>query len=151
MTVASALSTITNSIAALVITGVTIKDIDEIPQSASMLTPLLIPQPNDFVTDFAVTFQSFGSNGTAKMDMDYSLNYVYLHAEAGSGIGTFDVYSGLITKLSAIIVAILSNDAITGLVDMQLGGIGNIGIIEDPSGNQYWGVLFSFRIKEFAQ
>jgi len=150
MTVSSAFATITNSIAALSISGVTIKDIDEIPQNASMLTPLLIPQPNDFVTNFEAAFQSFGSNGTAKIDLNYSLNYVYLHAEVGSGISTFDIYSGLITKLSAILVAILSNDAITGLIDIK-PRIGNIGIIEDPSGKQFWGVLFSLPILEYAQ
>ena len=150
MTVASALSTITNSIAALSISGVTIKDIDEIPQSAALLCPLLIPQPNDFVTDVNVEFQSLGSNGTAKIDLSYTLNYVYLHAETG-GVGTFDAYSGLITKLTAIIVKIMSNDAVSGAVDLRLQSVGNIGVIQDPAGNNYWGVLFSFRVLEFAQ
>lgn len=150
MTITSAFATIANSIAALSISGVTIKDIDEIPQSARLLTPLLIPQPNDYVTNFEAEFQSFGSNGTPKIDLNYSLNYLYLHCEAGSGLSTFDVYGGLMTKLSAILVAILSNDAITGLVDMK-PQIGQIGIITDPSGIEYWGITFSLRILEYAQ
>ncbi len=150
MTVTSAFSTIANSIAALSVSGVTIKDIDEIPQSAALLCPVLIPQPNDFVTDFEASFQSLGSNGTAKIDLTYTLNYVYLHCEAGSGISAFDIYSGLITNLSAILVAVLSNDAITGLVDMK-PRIGSIGVIEDPSGNRYWGVMLSLSILEYAQ
>jgi hypothetical protein len=151
MTITSALATVADSISKIVIKGITVKDIDEIPQAASLACPLLIPNPNGYVSDINVEFQSFGSNTGAKIDMDYTLNYIYLHSEAGSGLGQYSIYSGLISKLSTIIVAILSNDAITGLVDMQLNGIGNIGVIEDPSGNQFWGVMFSLRVKEFAQ
>ena len=151
MTVASAFSTITNSIAALSISGVTVCDIDQIPQSAHLLTPILFPRPNDFVTDFKQEFVSFGSNGAAKINFEYNLHYVFLYAEAGSGIGAFDMYSGLITKLSAILVAIASNDAVSGLVDLQTSTIGNIGIVEGPSGDQYWGLMLSLRVLEFAQ
>jgi hypothetical protein len=150
MTVTSAFATITDSISNLDITGVSIRDIDQIPDSAMGLTPLLIPQPNDFVTEYDAEFVSFGSNGTAKIDLKYKLNYVYLHAEVGSGVSTYEIYAGLIANLSAILVAILSNDAITGLIDMK-PKIGRIGPIEDPSGNQFWGVLFSFPILEYAQ
>src|SRR5687767_6199894 len=125
MTITSAFSTITNSIAALSISGVTIKDVDEIPQSGNLILPILFPRPNDFVTDFSQTLQSFGSGGTAKMDFEYNLNYVFLYAEMGSGLGTFEIYNGLITKLSAILVAIASNDAVSGLVDLQTSAIGN--------------------------
>jgi hypothetical protein len=150
VTITSAFTTITSSIAALSISGVTIKDVDEIPQSARLLCPVLLPQPNDFVTDFAPTFQTFGSNGTPKIDLEYTLHYVYLHCEAGAGLSQLEIYSGLMTKLSAILVALLSNDAVTGLVDMK-PEIGNIGVIEDPTGTQYWGILISLRILEFAQ
>jgi len=150
MTVSSAFQTITNSIAALSVSGVTIKDIDEIPQSGRLITPVLFPRPNEFVTEFEPTFQSFGSNGTAKIDLGYNLHYVYLHAEAGTGIGAFDAYNGMITKLSAILVALLSNDALTGLVD-QKPIIEGMGVIEDPSGVEYWGIMFALRVLEFAQ
>jgi hypothetical protein len=151
MTITSAFATITNSIAALSIPGVNTKDIDEIPQSANLITPVLLPQPNDFVTDFSQEFLSLGSNGTAKINFKYTLNYVFLYAEAGSGVGSLEICAGLIRTLSAILVAFASNDAISGLVDLQTSGIGNIGIIEDPSGNQYWGILLSLRVLEYAQ
>jgi hypothetical protein len=150
MAITSAFATITNNIAALTISGVNIKDIDEIPQSGSLITPVLVPQPNDFVTEFEPEFVSLGSNGGAKIDLNYNLNYVYLHCEAGSGVSQLEVYAGLITNLSAILVAFLSNDAITGLVDLK-PRISNIGIIEDPSGNQFWGVLISLHILEYSQ
>lgn len=151
MTVASNLSTISASIASLSLTGIINKGITAIPDTASMLTPIVFPQPNDYMTNVKPEFVSFGSNGTAKMDLSYTLNYVYLHCEIGSGLTTYDIYSALITNLVVIIVAIMSNDAITGLIDMQLGNISTIGAIKDPAGNQYFGVLFSLNILEHIQ
>jgi hypothetical protein len=150
MAVTSAFATIANSIAALAIPGVSIRDIDEIPQAATAQTPVLIPQPNGFVTNFEPTFKSFGSNGTAAIDLEYDLNYVYLHCELGSGLSQLEMYAGLMRNLTAILVTLLSNDSIAGAVD-QKPRVGEIGPIEDPSGNQYWGVMFSLHILEFAQ
>lgn len=151
MTIAVNFATVTNSIAALVVSGVTIKDIDEIPDAANMLTPIMFPQPNDFITDIQPEFVSFGSNGTAKINMSYTLNYVFLECEAGSGVSAFAGYSGLITHLMAIMVTMLSNDAITGAVDNVPQSITSIGVVQDPAGNEYWGALLSFRILEFVQ
>jgi len=123
MTVTSNLSTVAASIASLSLTGITNKGITAIPDTAEMLTPIMFPQPNDYMTNVKPEFVSFGSNGSAKMDLTYTLNYVYLHCAIGSGITTYDIYSGLVTNLSVIIVAIMSNDAVSGLVDLQLGNI----------------------------
>lgn len=150
MTVSIGLATVADSISNLSISGVTIKDIDQIPDSAAMLCPLLIPQPNGFVSDINPEFQSFGSNAAQKMDLSYTLNYLYLHAEVGSGINSYLIYSGLITKLIAIIAAIMSNDKITGLVDMKLQSVSQIGVITDPSGAEFWGIQFSFRVLEYV-
>jgi len=150
MTIASTISTVTNSIAALSISGVTIKDIDEIPDTARLLTPLLIPQPNNFVTDLSVSFETFGSNGGAKINTNYTLNYVFLYCEVG-GISAFAAFGGLMTKLSALFDAINSNDAITGAVDVKINSVGNIGVITDPAGNEFWGLEFSLRILEYTQ
>ena len=151
MTINSTIATVADSISNLSISGITIKDIDTIPDSASMLCPLLIPQPNGFVTDVKVESLTYGSGGTANMNTSYTLNYVYLHCEAGSGINAYAPYAGIITKLELIIESILTNDNVTGAVDMKLGNIGNIGVIQDPSGNQFWGLMFSLRVLEYTQ
>ncbi len=150
MTIASTISTVTDSIAGLIISGVTIKDIDQIPEAARLLTPLIIPQPNNFVTDLSVTFETFGSNGSAKMNTNYTLNYVFLYCEVG-GLSAFAAFSGLIEKLSAILVAIDSNDAISGAVDVKINSIGNLGVITDPAGVEFWGLEFSLRVLEYTQ
>lgn len=151
MTITSTISTVADSISNLTISGVTIKDIDAIPDTARMLCPLLIPQPNNFVSDIAVSFETFGSNGSAKINTNYTLNYVFLFCETGSGINAFAAFSGLMTKLSAILVAINSNDTITGAVDVRINSIGNIGVIVDPAGIEFWGLEFSLRVLEYSQ
>jgi len=151
MTISSTISTVAGSIAGLTISGVTIKDIDQIPDSARMLTPLLIPQPANFVTNLSVSFETFGSNTGAKINTNYTLNYVFLFCEVGSGLGSFAAFSGLVTKLMAILNAINSNDAITGAVDVKINNIGNIGVITDPAGNDFWGLEFSLRVLEYTQ
>lgn len=150
MTIASTISTVTDGIAGLIISGVTIKDIDQIPEAARLLTPLVIPQPNNFVTDLSVTFETFGSNGSAKINTNYTLNYVFLFCEVG-GLSAFAAFSGLIEKLSAILVAIDSNDAISGAVDVKINSIGNLGVITDPAGVEFWGLEFSLRVLEYTQ
>jgi hypothetical protein len=116
-----------------------------------MLCPILIPQPNNFMTGTSMSFETFGSNGAAKMNLEYDLNYVFLFCEVGSGINAFAPFSGLMTKLAAILVVIFSNDAISGLVDMKLNTIGDIGVIADPAGNEFWGLMFSLHCLEFSQ
>jgi hypothetical protein len=151
MAFATALVTIADSIAGISISGVTVKDIDGIPDRAELTTPIMFPQPNGYVSGLAAERTTFGINGAGKTDLTYSLNYVYLHCKDGSGLGTFAIYSGLITKLAAIITAILSNDTITGAADVNIGNIGDIGIIDDPAGHKYWGVLFSLEVTEYIQ
>ncbi len=151
MTVTSTISTVADSIAALSVSGVTIKDIDQIPDTARMLCPLIIPQPANFVSDLSITFESFGSNGGAKINTNYTLNYVFLLCEVGSGMGAFAAFSGLISKLSALLVEINSNDSITGAVDVKINSISNIGVITDPAGVEFWGLEFSLRVLEFSQ
>ena len=150
MTITSAISTVADSIAGLTVSGVTVKDIDQIPDTARMLCPLLIPKPDNFVTDLSVSFETFGSNGGAKINTNYTLNYVFLFCEVG-GMRAFAAFSGLVSKLSTILVAINSNDAITGAVDMKINSIGNIGVITDPAGVEYWGLEFSLRVLEYTQ
>lgn len=151
MTINCQFATVADSIAGLTISGVTIKDIDQIPVSASLTCPILFPQPEGFISDIQYARQSFGSNGTPKIDFSYTLNYVYLHCETGSGISALDPYAGIIAKLELITETIMSNDAITGAVDIIPNTIGGIGSIQDPAGNTYWGALLSFRVLEFAQ
>ena len=151
MTVALSPKTVAENIALLSISGVTIRDLSNIPQSGQMVTPILFPQPSGFITDISVENQSFGPNTSAAIDFSYTLHYVFLFTELGSGMSQLDPYSPLVEKLELIWETMITNDAVTGLVDMKLNGVEALGDIEDPSGNRFWGALFSMRCLEFAQ
>ena len=151
MTITVGFTTVADSISKISVSGITMKDIDQVPDSAQMLCPIMFPQPDNFITNINVERVTVGSGGTAKMDMTYTLNYVFLQAEMGAGISAFSMYSNIVSNLAAILVKIFASDNITGAVDLTLNSIGEIGTISDPSGNQYWGVLLSFNILEFVQ
>lgn len=151
MTIAINPHTVAASIAALVMpNGVTIKGLDTIPDAGHLIIPVVFPRPNEFITSVEPETMSFGSMGTQAQNFTYTLNYVFLFTEIGSGINAFAPYEDMITKLVDILNVILNNDAVTGLVDMQLEGITGIGSIDDPAGNQFWGAFFSLRCLEYS-
>ena len=152
MTIDCKLNTVTASIAALSISGVKIRNIDSVPESAAMLCPVLFPRPNEFVTDIEFTRESQGGGGTALMNFSYTLNYVYCHAPIGSGLGgLFSVYSALITKIILILEKMFASDNLSGAIDLQVISVSNVGPVADPAGNQYHGVEIGLRVLEFIQ
>jgi hypothetical protein len=152
MTINCQIETITNSIAGWSISGVSMHDIHDIPESVELLTPTMFPRPNDFVTDMGFERVSQGGAGTAMMNLTYTLNYVYCHAPIGSGLGgLFSVYSGLITNIALIMEKIFASDNPTGGIDLQLAGLSSVGPVSDPSGKAYHGVEIALRVVEFIQ
>ena len=77
-------TTVTNSIAALTITGVTIKDSDEIPDAVTMSTPVLMPDTNGFVTNVSLERSEMTGQWN---NLYYTLNYRYVHCTASGGLG----------------------------------------------------------------
>lgn len=152
MTIAVNFTTVTNSIAALTVAGVTIKDVDEIPMDALKILPVMFPKPDNFITNVTFSRETYGTGGTAKMNFSYTLNYRYLHSPVGARLNMLSAYSGLITNLAAILVEIFENDKLAGLVDLQLESIGQIGPLTDLAGQTtYHGVDIGLRVLEFAQ
>lgn len=151
MTVQIQYNTVIGAIAGLTISGVNIKDIDEIPENAEMQLPVLFPNPDDPVTDIDFQFASFGTMGAAKMDLSYTLNYLYLHAKVGSGLSVNSVLSGLMTNLAAIMVKFAENDQLSGAVEVKLNSLPAVRVIEGPNGTQFHGVALTFRVLEHMQ
>ena len=151
MTITIGFKTVADSISKLKVTGIKFLDIDKIPDAGQMLCPVLFPQPDNFVTGMEVERMTVGGGGTALMDMRYTLNYVFLQAELGSGIRAFEAYAGMIANIASIIKVILENDDISGAVDLQVNTIGELGAVTDPAGNEFWGTLLSFSVLEQIQ
>ena len=110
---ALAFATVADSIAALSVSGVTLKDVDNIPEDATGLGPLIIPAPN-YLTNFSMTRQSYGGGSSAEMDVSYTLNYRLLFAPVGAGRGFIGVVDVMVDKLALFLDAVLAIDTIDG-------------------------------------
>lgn len=148
---ALAFATITDSIAGITVEGVTIKDIDEIPESVAVRDcPIMYPEPDGFISGFKYTRDSTGSGSTALATVNYNMTYAFLYTSVGSGRGLFDVYDDMLTKVGLIIDAIIISDGITGVVDLTIGDVSQFGAVPDPAGNMFIGTRLVFNIMEFV-
>jgi hypothetical protein len=159
MTIAISYETIATAISNLTIVNgeaggpvnITIKDLNAIPTSARGLCPILFPNPVMPVSEIRPLRVTTGGAGSALMNLTYKLNYIYLHTEASAGISGFEGEIGCVRNLFLIVKSILENDNITGAVDVTFSGLDKIDNIQDPSGRQFLGVMFSIEVTEFVQ
>ena len=142
--------TVANSIAAISVTGLTIKDIDEIPENITQRDcPILIPAPQ-FVTNFRHARNSFGTGSTAKQSAQYTLNYRLFYQELGASRGLRDAYSGMVEMVGLIWDALISNSELTGAVDVIPRPISGFGVVASPNDKGFYGCDFSVDIMEFV-
>lgn len=142
------IATITDSLSGLNIEGVTVLNKDEIKESFTGYDcPVFCPRPNEWITAPQVVSVSFGSGESHQMDITYNLVYRYLHAPIGQG-DLVKTWSDMVDGLFRILFAIATNDAITGLVDLQLVNITQFGEVQDGSGNSFHGCDVTMRITE---
>lgn len=147
---ALATATIANSIAALTVTNLSIKDVDEIPAKVDPRQATLIPLPN-YITGFDVERDSFGGGSTAKMTVSYTLNYRLCYTPIGRGrAGKIEYYDTMIDMCMAFLDAVLAIDTITGAIDIMPEAITNMGLVNDPSDNVYIGCDIALRVMEFV-
>ena len=144
------ISTVTNSIAALSVSGVTIKDVDEIPSRVDVSDcPILYPEPLNFVTNIVVTPMAFGHEGSGPFDVEYDLTYAFLQTEVGAGGELLDHYKTMVDNVCLIIDRIIISDAVTGAIELSMNGSANFVAIPDPAGNLFHGCHLVFHVKEF--
>ena len=143
---------IADALSALQVSGVNVRDIDQIPENATNIVPVFFPIPNGFITDMVWERETFGADTVAKMNLTYVLHYRYLHAPIGSGGGLLAVYAGLIKNLVKILQAIFADSNLSGeVVDVSLNGISDIGALPDPAGNPFHGVDITLKVLEYIQ
>ncbi len=149
---ALALSTITAAIAALSVSGVTIKDTSAIPKSVEPRDcPILYPRPDGFVSAFNVVRDSFGADSQARKTVTYTLTYRFLYAALGTDrAAVFDAYDDFAAKAFAILDVILANSTISGLVDLTPIDTPAWGPVSDPSGKMFHGTDISLAVTEFV-
>jgi hypothetical protein len=139
---------IADAISKVSISGVTVKDINEIPDQWDMRQPALFPRANDFITECSVEAVTNGGNSAAK-DLTYTLNYVFMYAPVGSGRGLLDAYSGMVTMACTILDTFAATDFTAyGALRFEVS-MGAFGPVADPSGAMGHGCEFAFKILEF--
>lgn len=148
MTVTVSISTVTNSIAALTISGVSILDIDQMGASYIARPALLAPRPDNFISGLTVMPTSFGAGSSRQVNLSYTLNYYYYHCQIGSALD-FPNHSALVTNIAAILVALMTTDDVTGATDI-LPSVGDVGVITDPAGNSYIGCSVTIQVTEYV-
>jgi len=147
---ALAISTVADSISKLSVTGLTIKDINEIPAGTDSRGKTLIPKPN-FMTDFSMERDSFGGGSTAKMTVNYTLNYRMLYKPVGAGRqNVLEYYDDLTSMIGLVLDAVLAIDTLTGTVDIVPLSVTNMGLVNDPADQAWYGCDFAFRVMEFV-
>jgi hypothetical protein len=149
MTLSSA--TIATAIAALSVSGVTIKDVDEIPESIlPRACPIMFPSPDNWLGgangEPADGPTTFGTASTRYWIINRAYRYVYLHEAVGATRGLKDVISAMATKADSIIEALFEMD-ITD-VDVQNVTTGEFGVLEDPAGHGFFGFTVTITLRE---
>lgn len=150
---AIAITTICDSISQLEVSGVRIRDLDQIPTQVNERDcPILFPDPLNFVSAWELQRDSQGSNNlpAAKYTIYYTLTYSFLYAPVGAERPGLEKYAKMVDKLMEVIDVILANDDITGLIDIQPEQIDEFGPVPDPSGNQFIGCRLRLRVTEFV-
>lgn len=109
------LVTIADSISNISVSGLTIKDIDQIPQVITQRDcPMLMPDPDNYI-GFSIAPDVLSKT---KWTIHYKLNYILVHSVVGAGRTTvLDNYSAMITKVMAVIDAVIGLTSLTGAVD----------------------------------
>ncbi len=148
MTTALLLVSIVDAIANISISGVTVKDVDQLSASWIALPNVLYPNDENFIDNFLVQYDSLLEGADAPETISYTLNYRFLGTQVGD-MATMPVgYSNVVTKLAAIINALIAVPSpYAGRVNMKVGAC-PLGPRTDPAGNQYYGADIALLIQE---
>jgi hypothetical protein len=144
-------TTIATGIAALSISGVTVKDVSGIPDEAIVRDlPLLFPSPDDFIdgasSEPSTGPATFGTPSTRMWIFNRIFNYIYLHAAVGEGRGLMDHRPGMCTNCDAIITALLTLD-LAG-IDVKNVEVSDFGELQDASGKHFYGCKLKVTMRE---
>jgi hypothetical protein len=144
------LANIVDAIAAVSISGVTVKDVDQVAGSFLGQSSILYPNiDGPFVTDFSLDYQVIGRGANAAVNVFYTLNYRYLYVQVGDIAILPKAYNDVFTKLIAVLNAFagLSNPY-SGAVIMEIAAVTDLHPLPDPVGNMFYGFNIALRVEE---
>jgi len=141
--------TVADSISKISVSGLTIKDLDEMLEKVTDRdTPVMMPGPT-FITGIDIEDMALGTGAVRHLDVSYVLNYRFFFEEVGESRELKDVYAAMMTKLSLLIDALIINDVVTGAIDLQHISIIGDGTVTDPVNELFFGFDIGLSIMEF--
>ena len=142
------ITTAAGLIAALSITGLKIRDLDEIKELMQIGDlPCLVPHPGDFITDFATIP---ANNANSKSDETYTLRYRLYYSRITGAVKFFGPYANMVLMIEKILNKFITGDYLSGAIYVK-PRIERVGGVEDHAGNIYHGADFAFDITEFYE
>lgn len=139
-------------IAALTVSGVTIKDISNIPEAVTPRDlPMLYPSPNNWknggTSEPSTGALTFGPPTGRTWLFNRIYKYVYLHAPAGAGRSIAENYTALSAKEDAIVEALTALDLAN--VDVKQIEVADYGVLEDSAGSKFYGFTVTLTLREY--
>ena len=143
---------VATAIATLNMRGVRVLDLHDLPDEVfARDCPLLMPNPESFLTGFSVTRETFGSDSAAFKMAHYTFNYLLLYREVGEGRGLFDHYEGLVETWGVLLDALIANSVLNSSAVIDgFPASADIGIVNDPTGKQFFGFRLAVQILEYV-
>jgi hypothetical protein len=144
------LSEIADAIAALSVSGVTVKDRNELTASWAGTPNVLYPNiDGPWVTDLSLDYRAMIRGTNAPVNVSYTLNYRFLGVQVGDLAILPTAYSNLIDKVIAIINALVAMDSpYSGAMNIEIAAVSDLHPLADPAGNMYYGCDFALRVEE---
>ena len=144
------IAAIADSISALVVDGLKICDLDEIPETVDPRQPTIFPNPVNFVSNIEQVRDSFGGGSVAKQHVTYDLTYRLCYAPVGSGRGLFEIYPDMVAAAYRFLDAVVAVDVMVGLEDITVIAIPAFGPVPDMAGNNFHGCDITLKVLEFV-
>lgn len=141
--------TLAETIAGLQVDGVTILDLDEIPQAIdARKCPQVYPAPEKFMILEDANQITLGPN--ALWQYTYLVTYRYVQAPVGMERGVSKIIPGLVDGYTRFIRAIARNAQLLGAAHVKPVNTPEWGVLEDPSKQQFQAADLALRVVEFS-
>jgi hypothetical protein len=138
---------IATAIGALVVTGVTFKDLASFNDSDySRDVPCFIPNPETWISGSNSQLQSFGTANSRFWLVERTFSYVYLHEAVGATRLLSDFMPDMADKMDAIWEALLELDI--SEVDITNVVWSKPVTVTDPSDNKFYGLTCDITVRE---
>lgn len=147
------LASIANAVEALTISGIRVKDIDNIPVSSTVRDVFLFPKPDGWVGGFSVTPQSQGTTATGRrVDLRYSLTYNLCVGNIGAGrADVIDFYDTMVADVVRVINAVTDIATLVDGVEISVSDLVSFGAVATPDGVLHPGASIVFDVLEFYE